>query len=543
MSEPRRAAHGDSAPSITDDEPTTINPISVPKRAGRHPFTRALLATAASTVVPGSGLVTAEKRWARIVGWVAALGFIGGIALIAIRAATGLRSFAALAVQTTALHTIAIALVIVALVWVALIVGTHLIRRPPGITRTQRTVGAFAVGGLSLLVSAPLAVAARYAYAQSNLVSTVFADEDSTSQTRATLEGKTTEDIWANKPRLNVLLLGGDTDANRIKTIKNRSLLTDTIMVASIDTKTGEIALIQVPRNMARTPFPAGTKLRQYYPRGFYDGRSGATEEYMVNAIWNNVPKEHPDAIGPSDYPGADALKLGIGEALGLPIDYFALLNIDGLQQLIDAMGGVTVNINERLPIAGSSERPQDTTGWLKPGPNQHLDGYNAMWYARSRWNTDDFSRMSRQSCLVNAIVKQMDPVTVLTRYEAIAQASSQMVMTDIPQSALPAMVDLALRVKSGNMKRVMFQHGVNGYNTENPDFDMMRARVQAALTPSVEIATPSPEPSQAPTTTAPTATPSKTSKATTPPATQKPSATPTTEASVTDACAYNPKK
>ena len=78
----------------------------------------------------------------------------------------------------------------------------------------------------------------------------------------------------------------------------------------------------------------------------------------------------------------------------------------------------------------------------------------------------------------------------MLTRYEAIAQASSQMVETDIPKSALPAMVDLALRVKGGNMKRVLFQHGINGYNTTNPNFAMMRALLSDKL-PQAEFSVP----------------------------------------------------
>lgn len=527
MTGPKRAA-SDKTSALGAD------PLA-PKRAGQHPFTRSLLATVATTIVPGSGLLTASSRGARVIGWFFTLAFIATLGSLGLLVVTDRSGLAAAVVQTGALHTITIALIVLALVWVTLIVGTHLVRRPRGITPSQRTVGALAVGALSLLVSAPLAVAARYAESQASLIGDVFADDNSQSQTRATLEGKTTQDIWANKPRLNVLLLGGDTTATRLKEYKNRPVLTDTIMVASIDTKTGEIVLIQIPRNMARTPFPAGSKLRKAYPNGFYDGRNPDNEEFFVNAIWNNVARDNASAIGPSDYPGADALKLGIGETLGLTMDYFVLINIDGLQNLIDAMGGVTVNINEKLPIAGSSVRPQDTTGWLQPGPNQHLNGYNAMWYARSRWSTDDFSRMQRQSCLVNAVIRQADPMTMLTRYEAIAQASSQMVETDIPKSALPAMVDLALRVKGGNMKRVLFQHGINGYNTTNPNFAMMRARVQQAMQPTPPAST---APSEAPST---AATPS--SKTSIAPTRPSPSPIPTTDANVADACAYNPKK
>lgn len=521
---------------MPDPTPETVAAPAPSRQAARdkrHPFTRALLATVASTALPGLGLVTAETRRTRALGWtISGLVVAAGLAVIAL-GVFNLSALASLAVRPRALTAVSWTLAISGFLWVCIILGTHLVRRPRELTGTQRAVGAFAVAGLSFLVAAPMAVAARYATDQARLVTTVFKADGSKSETRPTLD-TTKPDVWANKPRLNILLLGGDTTAERIATIKDRPILTDTIMVASIDTKTGSMVLVQIPRNMAKTPFPAGTKLHTYYPRGFQGGPGADPAEYFANAIWNNVPKSHPDALPNTDYPGADAMKLGIGEAIGLPIDYFVLLNIDGLQALIDAMGGVTVNINERLPIAGNSERPQDTMGWLEPGPNQHLDGYRAMWYARSRWSTDDFSRMSRQSCLVNAIVRQADPVTMLTRYEAIAQASSQMVETDIPQSVLPAIVDVALRTKAGAAKRVLFQHGIDGYDTTNPNFDMMRSRVEAALrpTPSASASPSSDTTTKAPTTSSGTKKPS-----------QSASSPPKTTQNIEDVCAYNPVK
>ncbi|MGV7603098.1 LCP family protein, partial [Mycobacterium kansasii] len=81
----------------------------------------------------------------------------------------------------------------------------------------------------------------------------------------------------------------------------------------------------------------------------------------------------------------------------------------------------------------------------LEIGANQHLDGYHAMWYARSRSASTDYDRMGRQSCLIKAVLDQTSPQTVLTRFESIADASGQMVVSDIPQGMLPAFVDLAI--------------------------------------------------------------------------------------------------
>ena len=70
----------------------------------------------------------------------------------------------------------------------------------------------------------------------------------------------------------------------------------------------------------------------------------------------------------------------------------------------------------------------------------------------------------------------------MLTRYEDIANASKSIVYTDIPQEVLPALVDLSLRVKKGNVRSVVFKNGVSGFTSVNPDFDQMRSRVKKAI-------------------------------------------------------------
>ncbi|MDO4784042.1 MAG: LCP family protein [Propionibacteriaceae bacterium] len=509
----------------------------------RHPFTRSIGATIASALVPGAGLIGARSRLARAVGLTTTMLFVAILGFLTVRVLADWRQLASWAVSNQALALIAIGCGLGGLVWVSLIAATQLARRPATLTRTQRAVSGLVVFSLSAVVSVPLAVGARYTYDQSMLLSNVFAGEDSKSGTRPSLDAGGAN-VWATKPRLNVLLLGADTDQDRLREIKDRPVLTDTIMVASIDTHTGDVALIQIPRNMGHTPFPKGSKLNQLYPRGYYDGVSGDNQEYAVNAIFSRIPKEHPEALGVTDFPGADALKLGVGEAIGLKLDYFVMVNIDGLKRLIDAMGGVRVNINERLPMGGSVSNPKGTFGWLEPGPNQLLDGVHALWYARSRWSTDDFNRMARQSCLINAVVKQADPMTLLTRYEAIAKASSQMVNTDIPQNMLPAIAQLALKVKDGHIRRVIFEHGVDGYNTGNPNFSLMRERVQAAINPPP----PTPEPTGAPSPESPAGEPSPTATVAPPTATPQkgfpaPSPSPTPAQDVSDACGYHPKQ
>ena len=119
---------------------------------------------------------------------------------------------------------------------------------------------------------------------------------------------------------------------------------------------------------------------------------------------------------------------------------------------------------------------------YIKPGPNKKLDGREALWYARGRYGSDDFARMDRQRCVINAIIKQANPANMLARYEDIAKAGKQIVITDMPQEVLPLMVDLSLRVKDGKVRSIVFKHGVSGFLSPNPNFPQMRKRVKTAL-------------------------------------------------------------
>lgn len=500
----------------------------------RHPFSRSLLWTLIGTFFPGLGLWPTRRRAAGLV--ILAI-FASGIVALVAKVFLDTSGFAAVAVQTTSLVWLAAGLAALAVLWVTVIAGTHLVTRPKSITGTQRLIGAVTVAALSFVVSAPLAVGARYAMDQRSLVADTFSKQaDTRSQTRPTLDGSAA-DMWVNKPRLNILLLGGDAGEDRT------GLRTDTIMVASIDTATGDTTLIQIPRNMARVPFPQQSKLAAAYPRGFYDGYDPNDAEYFANSIWDNVPAQHPELFQNTDNPGADALKLGIGTATGLTIDYFVLLSIEGLQRMIDAMGGITINVNRRIPIGGNTEGKQPT-GYLEAGPNQHLDGFQAMWYARSRSDSTDYARMARQSCVVKAVIEEANPETMLTRYEAIARAGKGMVITDIPQEVLPGIVDVALKVKDANIRRMLFVHLVDGYDTTNPNYDMMRERVATAL---AEASAP-PTSAQPNTTASPPTGSSGEPSASAPPATassnaSSPSATPSTQSeNVGDACAYRPE-
>ena len=443
-------------------------------------FRRAVVYTVAGTAIPGLGLIAGRRR---IAGSVILGLFAAALLALGVYAAFDRQGLLARAVDPTTLRRAAVALAIIAIGWVAVIIASHLcLRGRP--TRGQRAAGGILVGVLSFAVAAPMAVAAHYSYVTASSVSAVFKSENETkSATRPTLETTQTtpgmpkpQDPWAGKPRLNVLLLGGDAGPGRAGT------RTDTVILASIDTKTGDTALFSLPRNAARMPFPSRSPLRKHYPYGYTNGNPNDAE-YFLNAMYRNVPRSVPkDVLGPTDNLGADVLKLSVGEALGLRVDYYVLINLQGFSKMINALGGIQLNINTYIPIGGDTDRNIPPKDFLKPGPNQKLTGYKALWYARGRYGSDDFARMDRQRCVINAIIKQANPTNMLARYEDVVQAGKQLVYTDMPQEVLPLMVDLSLRVKDGNVRSIVFKSGVDGFHSGNPNFSLMRKRVKAAL-------------------------------------------------------------
>ena len=485
-------------------------------------FRRAVAFTIAGTAIPGLGLIAGRRR---IIGSVILGVFAAALLALGIYATVDRQDLLAYAVDPTTLRRAAVALVIIGLVWVAIIIASHLsLRSSP--TRGQRVIGGFLVGVLSFAVAAPMAVAAHYSYVTASSVGAVFKSEDETrSATRPTLDGQTIpgqpnpQDPWAGKPRLNVLLLGGDAGPGRIGT------RTDTVILASIATNTGDTTLFSLPRNMTRMPFPKRSPLYKRYPYGFTNG-DPTNAEFFLNAMYRNVPRSVPnDILGPTDNLGADVLKLSVGEALGLQVDYYVLINLEGFSTMINALGGIRLNINTYIPIGGDSDRGIPPKEFLKPGPDQHLSGRRALWYARGRYGSDDFARMERQRCVINAIIKQANPSNMLARYEDVAKAGKQLVYTDIPQEVLPLMVDLSLRVKDGNVRSLVFKSGEAGFSSSSPDFTQMRRRVKAALNETKKPTSDEPTPSES--------TPTKSSK--------KSRSAPKSE-DVNDSCAYDPK-
>jgi LCP family protein required for cell wall assembly len=491
---------------------------------GRHGRARtvpqSLGLTLISALLPGSGLILGGRR--RIGAFVLTL----SLGLIGLGLYAGFWRRDDVVESTVVPNRLLAGAVVIgalALGWVIVVVASHRLLRPATGGAGGRAAGAIFVGVLCFAITAPAAVGVQSVLAQRDLVTNVFVSQgDSKSATRP--ETVNVKDPWEDKPRVNLLLLGGDDGKGRI------GVRTDTVIVASIDTRTGDTALISLPRQLTFMPFPKDSPLHKFYPNGF--GKEGLSLtgrlEWMLTAMYQNIPEAHPGILGPSDNEGADVVKQSVGEATGLDIDYYLQVNLQGFDQIVDALGGITVNVNERVAMGGISSSHIPPGQWIEPGPNQHLDGFKALWFARGRYGADDDQRQIRQRCAIKGIVDAADPKTLATKYQAIARAGKNLLRTDIPQELLPALVQLALKVKSGTVSNVALDQSKLKMKYLHPDYDGLRETIEKALDHE-PVATTQPP------TTPPTGKPgtlNRPGQPTTPPG-------PTED--LRDACAYHP--
>ena len=252
----------------------------------------------------------------------------------------------------------------------------------------------------------------------------------------------TTQATWDGADRLTIALLGSDGGFDR------KGVRTDTIIVLSIEVATGDAAAFNIPRNWKNLTFPEGTPAAERWPKGYPDI---ANEVY---GLGSRVPEAFP---GVDDTAG-HAIKSALAQLTGLDIQYYVLLDMQGFVGLIDLFGGidiyVTETINDRIkPIVPEGPHIDIV---VEPG-NHHFDGLTALGYVRSRTRTSDYHRMTRQRCVVGALIDQVTPAEVLANYLPLADLISDQITTDIPLDRLDELIVLGERLDTSRIVTVNF--------------------------------------------------------------------------------------
>jgi LCP family protein required for cell wall assembly len=228
------------------------------------------------------------------------------------------------------------------------------------------------------------------------------------------------------------------------------------------------------------------------FPDGFHDPSSPGAGDYLLNAVYA-YGLQHPTLAPqePTDDPGLNLLHQTVAYMLDLQLDYYVEVNMAGFASIIDALGGLTVDVGpERIPIGGISPsgRLVRPDGYIEPGIQQ-LSGEQALAFARSRTGTTDYARMGRQRCLLQNILSQKSPAVLLTNFQSVAAATTNSVSTNIPQAVLPALAALAGGDGGVSLESVSFDPNLpdpsedsGRFNTGDPNFPYMREVVEDAI-------------------------------------------------------------
>lgn len=415
-------------------------------------------------LIPGSAQVLAGNRrmgrfglGATLVLWVLVV-IVAALALFA----RGLLLDAA--TNTWVLAGAVAVLAFYAVLWVVLTLDTLRLVRLVRVAPAARA----AVAGLSVVALAAVSGTAAYgavsAGAGIDLLETVFA------------EGPSQDPIDG---RYNILLLGGDAGPDR------QGLRPDSISVASVDAETGQVTLIGIPRNLQQVPFVEGSPLYEVLPDGYVCG-SNCLIDYLYTYGELDWAYLYPDAADNNSSPGIEAMRDAVEGVLDITIPYYVLIDMQGFSDLIDAMGGIHITLEERVAWGSNEDEygnPIPPAGYLEAGEH-HMDGSTALTYARSRYGTSDYERMLRQRQVQQAMLEQFTPATVLTSFVDIASAGKQVVRTDIPQQMLSYFVQLAAKSQERPMQS--YELTPPQVDPEAPDYDAIREAVHGMLWPPV---------------------------------------------------------
>lgn len=284
---------------------------------------------------------------------------------------------------------------------------------------------------------------------------------------------------WEEKrARINVLVLGLDRRPQEDPGYTR----TDTMIVVSINPADMSAAMISVPRDL-EVPYK----------------HDGYTQRIRVNAV--HVYGHEKDVKGS----GPAAAKKVVSEVLGLPIHYFVRIDFQGFRRLIDEVGGITMEVANRLY---DYEYPNDNYGYTKveidPGV-QVMDGDTALKYARSRHSIDasqagDLNRAKRQQQVSVALKDKLiatrwglisDPI----KLAALLDTLEDNVLLDITLSELVKLADLGRQIDTSNPRKISTMvlgeplihyedrpgNGFRFYPT-NPSYEGIRDAVAAFL-------------------------------------------------------------
>jgi anionic cell wall polymer biosynthesis LytR-Cps2A-Psr (LCP) family protein len=266
----------------------------------------------------------------------------------------------------------------------------------------------------------------------------------------------------ANLTEYDVLLLGMERPKG------GGALYPKSVSVVSIDATTGAATIIGVPTTLKNVPFPASSPMHRLYPHGYKDCIAAPctlgdvyTEARVVGASL------YPDATKQGTTAAASAMRDAVSGATGLDIGFTAQVDTTALGALIDALGGVTIDV----PAVGASPA-------FAAGPTG-MDGKRVVAYLRESGGSNGAEQVDRVLRVEHALLTQANPANALLQFRTVAAASSGALRTDLPQDTVTDLAVLGLKTQTQAVREVRLVPPT--VKVANPDFAAIHRLVQAA--------------------------------------------------------------
>ena len=298
---------------------------------------------------------------------------------------------------------------------------------PPKRRSAKKKVWPYVVLGTILIFV--LAALAGVFFAQSSLLD------------RAKDEQK--DELLTAKDKATIMIMGVDERTDDV----GRS---DTLMVATIDPHKNEAALLSIPRDT-----------RVAIPKNGYD---------KINAAYA--------------YGGEKLTQRTVEDFLGIRIDHYVIINTHAFQKIIDAIGGIDIDVEKRMYY----EDPWDDDGGLvidlRPG-RQHMDGKTAVTYVRYRDEEGDIGRVKRQQKFMRACVDAVTTPAILPRLPGIISSVIDSVKTDLSVRQMLEFIGTLKQAQANGLRTDMVPGRplyIEGISYWIPDMEQLRRNIVNAL-------------------------------------------------------------
>ena len=266
--------------------------------------------------------------------------------------------------------------------------------------------------------------------------------------------------------RINFLLTGIDSTERRTHA------LTDTLLVVSVDPVSGAVSMVSFPRDI-----------------GLFKLSNGKTYRGKINSLMTyatNHPEEFPDG-------GLPTLTKELGHLLGVPIHYYAAVDLAGFSRMIDRVGGVTIKndtaINDPIYGGWTDGRP---IGFRLSKGTHTLDGQTALAYVRSRKTAGDtdFGRARRQQQLLVALEHKLTDPAMIPNLPGILEDAEGTVRTNFPSDRLSQMLAIGQALDDENIRRVVLgpPYAINPPPSETGGVYMLRFEMDRLAKLSIDL-------------------------------------------------------